>query len=280
MRKLLLLLTALALPAVAAERVISIGGDVTQIIYALDAQQDLVARDSTSQHPAQANKLPDVGYMRQLNAEGILALKPTLVLSSELAKPSLVLQQVAQAGVKVVDVTGKNSLDAIAEKIATIGKALHREEEANALIEKVNKQRAQIPQKPLPIKVLFIMAHGGMRTQVAGAQTGADGAIRSAGLINAMTAVPHYQQLSQEGVIAAAPDLIVVGEDGLRTLGGEEKVWSLPGLALTPAGQHRALLVVDEMALLSFGLDTPGAIIKLRHAAEAASPSYFKPQAR
>ncbi|XXN62623.1 heme/hemin ABC transporter substrate-binding protein [Enterobacter ludwigii] len=280
MRKLLLLLSALALPAVAAERVISIGGDVTQIIYALDAQQDLVARDSTSQHPAQANRLPDVGYMRQLNAEGILALKPTLVLSSELAKPSLVLQQVAQAGVKVVDVTGKNSLDAIPEKIATIGKALHREDEATALIEKVNKQRAQIPQKTLPIKVLFIMAHGGMRTQAAGAQTGADGAIRSAGLINAMAAVPHYQQLSQEGVVAAAPDLIVVGEDGLRTLGGEEKVWALPGLAMTPAGQHRALLVVDEMALLSFGLDTPGVLIKLRHAAEAASPSYFKPQAR
>ncbi|WP_217550816.1 ABC transporter substrate-binding protein, partial [Pantoea sp. GbtcB22] len=95
-------------------------------------------------------------------AEGIRALKPTLVLSSERAKPPLVLQQVAQAGVKVVDVTGKNSPDAIAEKIATIGKALHREEEANALSEKVNKQRAQIPQNPLPIKVLFIMAHGGM----------------------------------------------------------------------------------------------------------------------
>ncbi len=265
----LILCAALALPALAAERVISIGGDVTQIVYALDAQQDLIARDSTSRHPAQANKLPDVGYMRQLNAEGILALKPTLVLSSELAKPSLVLQQVEQSGVKVVDVTGKSSLDAIPEKIATIGKALHREDAANALIEQLNKQRAQIPQQPLPVKVLFIMAHGGMRTQAAGAQTGADSAIRSAGLMNAMAAVPHYQQLSQEGVVAAAPDLIVVGEDGLRTLGGEDKVWSLPGLALTPAGQHRALLVVDDMAFLSFGIDTPSSILKLRRTAEA-----------
>lgn len=267
-RLTLLLLTGMVLPAFAAERIISIGGDVTQIIDALNAQQNLVARDSTSQHPAQANNLPDVGYMRQLNAEGILALKPTLVLSSELAKPSLVLQQVAQAGVKVVYVTGKNSLEVIPDKIAAIGKALHREEEANTLIEKMNKQRAKIPQKPLPVKVLFIMAHGGMHTQAAGAQTGADSAIRSAGLINAMAAVPHYQQLSQEGVVAAAPDLIVVGEDGLRSTGGEDKIWSLPGLALTPAGQHRALLVIDEMALLSFGIDTPAAIVKLRNAAE------------
>ncbi|MDO6409489.1 heme/hemin ABC transporter substrate-binding protein [Pantoea phytobeneficialis] len=269
-RLTLLLLTALALPTLAAERVVSIGGDVTQIIYALDAQQDLVARDSTSQQPAQANKLPNIGYMRQLNAEGILALKPTLVLSSELAKPSLVLQQVAQAGVKVVEVTGKNSIEAIPEKIATIGKALHREDAANALTEQVQKQLAQLPSQPLPVKVLFIMAHNGMNTLAAGSQTGADGAIRSAGLVNAMAAVPHYQPLSQEGVVAAAPDLVVVGQDGLRTLGGEEKVWSLPGLALTPAGQHHALLVVDEMALLSFGLDTPDAIVKLRRAAEAA----------
>ncbi|ADU70548.1 hemin ABC transporter substrate-binding protein [Pantoea sp. At-9b] len=269
-RLTLLLLTALALPTLAAERVVSIGGDVTQIVYALDAQQDLVARDSTSQQPAQVNKLPNIGYMRQLNAEGILALKPTLVLSSELAKPSLVLQQVEQAGVKVVEVTGKNSLEAIPEKIATIGKALHREDAAKALTEKVQKQLAQLPGQPLSVKVLFIMAHSGMNTLAAGSQTGADGAIRSAGLVNAMGAVPHYQPLSPEGVVAAAPDLVVVGQDGLRTLGGEEKVWSLPGLALTPAGQHHALLVVDEMALLSFGLDTPDAIVKLRHAAEAA----------
>jgi len=83
----------LTFSALAAERVISIGGDVTQIIYALDAQQQLIARDSTSLHPAVVKKLPDVGYMRQLNAEGILALKPTLVLASELAKPALALNR-------------------------------------------------------------------------------------------------------------------------------------------------------------------------------------------
>jgi len=264
------LMLLLALPALAAERVISIGGDVTQIVYALGAQQTLVARDSTSQHPALAKRLPDIGYMRQLNAEGILALKPTLVLSSELAKPSLALQQVAQAGVKVVEVTGENSLQAIPKKIATIGKALHRDEEAQALAEQVNRTLAALPKRPLPVKVLFILSHSGMKSLAAGSDTAADGAIRSAGLINAMGAVPHYQPLSQEGVIAAAPDLVAIGEDGLKTLGDEEKVWQLPGLALTPAGQHKNLLVIDEMALLGFGLDTPGAIVKLRKAAEAA----------
>lgn len=264
------LMLLLALPSLAADRVITIGGDVTQIVYALGAQQALVARDSTSQHPALAKRLPDIGYMRQLNAEGILALKPTLVLSSELAKPSLALQQVAQAGVKVVSITGENSLEAIPKKIAAIGKALHRDEEAQALAQQVNRTLAALPKRPLPVKVLFIMTHSGMKSLAAGSDTAADGAIRSAGLINAMAAVPHYQPLSQEGIIAAAPDLVVIGNDGLKTLGDEDKVWQLPGLALTPAGQHKNLLVIDEMALLGFGLDTPGAIVKLRKAAEAA----------
>ncbi|MSE18987.1 ABC transporter substrate-binding protein, partial [Pantoea agglomerans] len=82
MKRAMLLWLLMTLPSLAAERVVSIGGDVTQIIYALDAQSQLVARDSTSLRPAQAARLPDVGYIRQLNAEGILALKPTLVIAS------------------------------------------------------------------------------------------------------------------------------------------------------------------------------------------------------
>lgn len=269
MKKLFPLLMLLALSAHAADRVVAIGGDVTQIVYALGAQQDLVARDSTSQHPPQAAKLPDIGYMRQLNAEGILALKPTLVLSSELAKPSLVLKQIAQAGVKVVEITGDDSLSAIPRKITAIGNALHREQEAKALVAQVDQTLAALPAQPLPVRVLFIMTHSGMSAMAAGSQTAADGAIRSAGLINAMANAPRYQTLSQEGVVAAAPDLVVIGDDGLKTLGSAGNVWRLPGLALTPAGQHKNLLVIDEMALLGFGLDTPAAITRLRQAAEA-----------
>ena len=266
---LALLTLPLAFSTAAAERIVSIGGDVTQIIYALDAQQDLVARDSTSLHPAVVKKLPDVGYMRQLNAEGILALKPTLVLASELARPALALQQVEKNGVKVVDVTGKTDISAISEKIETIAATLHREEAGQALQEKVRKQLASVPKTTLPVKVLFILAHQGMGTMAGGSGTSADAAIRAAGLQNAMASIQRYQPLSQEGVVASAPQLIVATRDGIRTLGGEENLWTLPGIALTPAGKNHQLLVVDDMALLGFGIDTPGAILKLRQAAEA-----------
>ncbi|SFN23204.1 iron complex transport system substrate-binding protein [Izhakiella capsodis] len=267
-----LLLLLLPFSAMSVERVVSIGGDVTQIVYALGAQQELVARDSTSLHPPSATKLPDVGYVRQLNAEGILAMQPTMVLSSALAKPSLALEQVARAGVKVVMVPGDPDLVTIDRKIAVIARALQKESQGAALIQRMNKALAQVPHQPLPIKVLFIMNNSGMNSMGAGTGTAADAVIRSAGLINAMGNVQHYQPLAQEGVVASAPQLVVIGKSTAQSFGGKDNVWKLPGLALTPAGKAQRLLVVDDMALLSFGLDTPDAIVRLRQAAERIKP--------
>lgn len=94
MRWLLLLIAFPLLSHAAVERLVTLGGDVTEIVYALHAEESLVARDSTSSWPPAAQKLPDVGYLRQLNAEGILALRPQLVLASAQAQPSLVLHKV------------------------------------------------------------------------------------------------------------------------------------------------------------------------------------------
>lgn len=272
MKAWLMVLLALPFSLLAQDRVVSIGGDITEIIYALGAQGTLVARDSTSLQPAVAQKLPNVGYMRQLNAEGILAMHPSLVIASELSKPSVALQQVEQAGVKVVTITGRAEISAIGEKIAKVGEVLNRREEAKALESKLTHQLATISEKPLPVKVLYILNHSGMKAMGAGSGTSADGAIRGAGLINAMGNVPRYQPMTQEGLVASAPQLVVIGADGLKAMGGEENLWALPGLALTPAGKNKNLFVVDEMALLGFGLETPGAIAKLRKAAEAIAP--------
>lgn len=271
MRPWLVALSALPLAfcTFASERIVSIGGDVTQIVYALDAQQELVARDTTSLHPEAAKQLPDVGYMRQLNPEGILALKPTLVLATELAKPALALEQVGKNGVKVIDVTGKTDVSAINEKIETIAAALHREQAGEALQAKVNAELAGVPKTPLPVKVLFILAHQGMGAMAAGSGTSADAAIKAAGLQNAMSSIQRYQPMSQEGVVASAPELIVVTVNGIQTLGGEENLWKLPGLALTPAAKDKHVLVLDDMAILGFGIDTPAAILKLRKTAES-----------
>ena len=264
-------LMTIALPVIAAasdQRVVAIGGDVTEIAFALGTGDQLVARDSTSLHPEAATKLPDVGYMRQLNAEGILAMRPTLVLASAQAKPSLALEQVASSHVKVVTIPANNSLEGIDEKIDAVAQAMGKTTQGEALRQQVHNKLASIPEKPLPVKVLFIMSHGGMTAMAAGQETAADAAIHAAGLQNAMQGFKRYQPMSQEGVIASQPQLVLITADGVKTLGGEDNVWKLPGLAQTPAGKGHQLLIVDDMALLGFGLQTPDAILALRKKAE------------
>lgn len=254
----------------AAEKLVSIGGDVTEIVYALGAGNEMVARDSTSLRPQAVLALPDVGYMRQLNTEGILSMHPSLVLSSELAEPSLVLKQLEQNGVKVVRVPGTPSADTVPDKIEVIAAALNRQAEGEKLIATYRSQISAIQYDALPVKMLFVMSHGGMSSMAAGQNTAADAMITSVGAKNAMQGFSRYRPLSQEGVIAGAPDILLLTADGVKTLGGMDQVWKLPGVAMTPAGKNKRVLVIDDMSLLGFGLQTPAVMAQLRQAAEQA----------
>jgi len=266
MKLVVLLLCFVTIPVTAAQRLVSIGGDVTEIIYALGSGDQLVGRDTTSQRPEASLKLPDIGYMRQLNSEGILALKPTLVLTNAQAQPSQVFQQIEKVGVKVVTVPATPQLSEIAVKVNTLAQALGKTVQAQPILQRLDQQLSALKQVPAggSHKALYIMANHGMQSLIAGKETAADIALRSAGLTNVMGQVPHYQQMSQEGVIAAAPEVIIIDQHALQQMGGASQLWKLPGLALTPAGKARRVVVIDQMALLGFGIDTPQAILKLR----------------
>lgn len=271
LKALLAASTLLAAPLLhAAEKLVTIGGDVTEIVYALGAGNELVARDSTSLRPKAVLALPDVGYMRQLNTEGILSMHPSMVLSSELAEPSLVLQQLSQNGVKVVRVPGTPSINTVPEKIEVIAAALNRQAEGEKLITTYRSQLSTIRHDALPVKMLFVMSHGGMSSMAAGQNTAADAMITSVGARNAMQGFSRYRPLSQEGVIASAPDILLLTADGVKTLGGLDQVWKLTGVAMTPAGKNKRVLVLDDMSLLGFGLQTPAVMAQLRQAAEQA----------
>ncbi|CFR00693.1 hemin-binding periplasmic protein [Yersinia frederiksenii] len=260
----------LPLNTLAAERIVTIGGDVTEIAYALGAGGEIVARDSTSLQPQAVQKLPDIGYMRMLNAEGILAMKPTMLLVSELAQPSLVLKQVADSGVNVVTIPGQTTTESVAAKINAVATALHQQEKGQELIKDYQQRLSAVSNTPLQVKVLFVMSHGGLTPMAAGQNTAADAMIRAAGGNNAMQGFSRYRPLSQEGVIASAPDLLLITRDGVRALGGNDGIWKLPGMALTPAGKNKRLLVIDDMALLGFGLETPQVLAQLRKGMEQA----------
>ncbi|QCJ69557.1 hemin ABC transporter substrate-binding protein [Providencia heimbachae] len=258
----------MSISAYSAQRIVTLGGDVTEIVYELGAEKQLVARDSTSLHPEQALSLPDVGYMRMLNAEGVLSMRPTLVLASELAKPSVALSQIEKSGVKIIKVTGKPALEAIPEKITTVANAVGKKEQGQALVKQFNQELAKVNTAPIDKKVLFIMSHGGVLPLAAGQKTAADSLIRATGAKNAMANFDSYRALSQEGLLSSQPDLIIFTEEGVKSLGGIDKVWKLPGMSMTPAGKNKALVVVDDVGMLSFSLGTPKVMQQLREALE------------
>ncbi|MBD2779725.1 heme/hemin ABC transporter substrate-binding protein [Xenorhabdus szentirmaii] len=265
---LLTFMLAISSNGFSAERIVSIGGDVSEIVFALGEGQRVVARDSTSLNPKEIRSLPDVGYMRMLNSEGILSMHPSLVLASELAQPSLALKQVEDSGVKVIKVTSEISLEAVPEKIMTVAKAVNQEKRGDALAAQYQQQLADINTSNIPINIIYVMSHGGITPMAAGQHTAADKIIHAIGAKNAMQGFQGYRPLSQEGVIASKPDLLLISTEGVKTLGGMEKIWQLPGLKFTPAGQKKQVVVVDEMGLLGFGLQTPAVMKQVREAAE------------
>lgn len=250
------------------ERIVSIGGDVTEIIYSLNAEHNLVGRDSTSSIPSQVKALPDIGYMRQLNTEGILALKPTRIIATQVAQPAIVLEQLKSAGVKIDQVPLQYSVESVVKKILTIGKLLDREQQAVALSQKFTNEMQAVANSPKDVKILFILTRSGMNQMVAGKDTVADTAIQLVGAKNAMGNASRFVPISQEGVIAANPDLVVVTQLGVESMGNLEKVWALPGLVHTNAGKNNRVVVVDDIAFLAFGLTIPQELQKIRHAVE------------
>ncbi|MGJ3349194.1 heme/hemin ABC transporter substrate-binding protein [Morganella morganii] len=268
----LILLFCLCPSALSAQGgIITLGGDVTEIVFALGAGDRVIARDTTSEHPPAVQQLPDVGYLRLLNAEGLLSLQPAMILASELAYPSAVLSQVSAAGIPVITVSAAAGLPSIAVKVRQIAEALALQSAAAALTDEINRKLDAVPQTPLAVNVLFLLSHTGTSPLAAGTDTAADMLIRSAGGQNAAASFRRYRPLSAEGMIAARPDLVVITRSGLASIGSTDMLWQLPGLAQTPAGEHQRVLVADDMGFLGFGLQTPETLYQLRKAMEAAA---------
>lgn len=267
-RLLFLVLVMLPTLVMSKERIISIGPDITEIIYQLGAGDELVGRDMRSVYPPQAANLADVGYMRTLNAEGLLSLYPDKIIASQLAAPSVVFEQIESMGIPVIFISGEPSINGMINRILQVAKAVEREAQGGELVKQMQATLAQIPSTKLPLNVMFIRSFNNNSILAAGKETLIDYVFQIAGVNNALADMNRYQTLSGEGLILAKPDLIVTTKTAMRHFQNEEDFWLLDNVINTPAGKNRQLLVMDDMALLSFGLQTPQAILFLRHYAE------------
>jgi len=268
---LLLLCLALAPPAQAGEavpqRIVSVGGSVTEILYALDLGGRVIATDTTSIYPAAAEELPKVGYMRALAAEPLVALKPDLILAEADAGPPAVLRQVKEAGLPLVLMPDDPTPEGVVAKVRAVAKASGKESEGEALaaalaarFEDLRQERAKMREQP---RVLFLLSHSG-GTMAAGDDTSAASIVALAGGRNALAgAFSGYKPLSPEAAVTAAPDVVLLTNQGLEAIGGRPGLAADPALGLTSAVQEERIVAMDALLLLGFGPRTPEAAAAL-----------------
>ncbi len=236
-----------------ADRLVSIDGSLTEIIYALGAEADLVGVDTTSTYPAAATELPDVGYMRALSAEGILSLAPDRVITTADAGPADALSQLQAAGIEIDILDNTPSLAGLISKIQSTATVLGRRKAGDDLAAQVEAdvEQAQtaIAEQLGPLNVMFVMDGGSRGFQVAGRDTLANGVLDVAGFTNVFADIQGYKPLTPEAAINANPDVILV----FHSQKSLDELAANPALSLTLAVQNGQLYNVDDLDLLSFG---------------------------
>lgn len=246
-----------------SSRIVSIGGAVTEILYALGLGDRIVGVDTTSLFPPNAlSEKPNVGYMRQLSPEGVLGLNPRLILAIQGSGPKEALDVLKAAGVPYLSVPESYSEIGIIEKIKRIARAVDADARGACLAAAVASDLAEL--KKLrdgigrPVRVMFVMSLLNGRAMVAGHNTAANEIIKLAGGVNAVEGFDGYKPVSDEAIVAAKPDVILSMQRGKDSL-DPEALFATPSFALTPAAARKSFVSMDGLYLLGFGPRTAAA---------------------
>ena len=253
------------------QRWVSAGGALSEWVTALGGEAKLVGVDTTTQHPASLKALPSIGYQRQLSAEGILSLRPQILVGTEEMGPPPVLAQILSDGVQVDMFSAQPDLPTLKGNLAHLGKLLGSEDQANALFAVYEQALAQ--QKNWVAKaqatqkapgVLLLLGHAGGKPLIAGKDTAADWMLQQAGGRNLATHV-GYKPFSVESLAGLSPEVLVFAD---RALTGDAARAALfkenPILASTPAAKSRRVFELDPTLLVGgLGPRLPQSLEKL-----------------
>ena len=248
-----------AAPGTTTERVVTVDGAATEIIYALDAQSVLVGVDTTSTYPAEAQSLPSVGYRRTLTAEGVLSLRPQRLIATTEAGPERTLVYLRQAGVDVQILPAMNKPEDLLQRVHQVAKLVQAEAPATQLEHRLKHDLAQVEarrQGMAPRRVLFLLAAGARGVMVAGKGTQAQQLLDWLGLENVAASTPGYKPLNREAALMLKPEAIIIAE----TAPGVFKDADWPGLTDASASSQGRVLKADSMYLLGYGPRLPQAM--------------------
>lgn len=240
-----------------AQRIVAIGGSVTEIIYALGEEKRLIARDTTSNFPPQANRLPDVGYMRALSSEGVLSVNPDLIVAISGSGPKETVDVLKQATVGYVEIEDKFDAQGVVSKIEAVGVALGVSDKAKILADKaaddliaaetMAKASGKSP------RAVFILSMQGGKVMAAGADTAANGILKMAGATNVFSDFTGYKQVADEAMLKAEPEVIVMMDRNGDHAADNSEFLAIPALAGSLAVHNGNIIRMDGNYMLGFG---------------------------
>ncbi len=243
-------------------RIVSLTGDITEIIFELGLGGSVVAVDITTTYPPEANELKrsgnSVGFGQALVAESVLRYEPTLVLGDESIQPTETIEQLRNAGISVIILKYHTTLPGVEEKIRQVAEILGVVEAGQELSERVMSEVAaaqdRATQAQVRPRVAYLYTRGPSVLLIFGTGIPTQAMIEGAGAIDVGAALGNGAiPLTPEALVSAAPDVIVLPESGIEALGGIDAILEIPGIAETPAGQNRAFLAYDEAYFFNLG---------------------------
>lgn len=236
-------------------RVITVGAPATEIVFALGAGNDVIATDTTSTRPDPVSSLPKVGYMRQLASEGIVSLKPDLVVAVEKAGPDPVLQELADLGIKIVKLPSLDQMGNLPDAITIAADSLGRQDQATLLNAQIKSDIASLAnlatEKHPSIVFLMVVGHG--KPLAAGNKTTAAEIIDLIGGRNTMADFDGFKPVSSEIIAADTSDYVLITQSTIDQLGGIEGLKNHPVLGLNKAVANGHVLTVSSSTILGFG---------------------------
>jgi iron complex transport system substrate-binding protein len=241
-------------------RIVTLSGDFSEIVWELGLGDNLVGVDLSSVYPREEMRLkPKIGVEFRILAEPILVLEPSVVIGDIDASPPEVIEQVRSAGVPVVILPRFAGIDAPAAKIQAVAEVLGVAAAGEALATRVQGEidaalALVSPTGPRPrVAVVYVATEDTIL--MLGSNTVFDGILEALGVedVGPAAGVDGFVPLTAEAMVAAAPEVIITAGRGFDGLGGMDGFLALPGIAQTPAGQNRRVLVYEDLYLLGLG---------------------------
>ncbi len=248
-------------------RIVSVSKQINEFIYAIGAQQDLVAVDLTSIYPPEIRSLPTVGYHRALSAEGIISMKPTVFLTDGNVGPDEVLEQLRQVDIPITVMHPGSTVDSAQALLVQLGEFFKRQQAADSVLTEWKAGMEQLwadtagwkeTKRPRVLMIHFGQIVNNYLAITRGST--ADRILHWAGGENALDSIGGMSRVTPELIAAARPDIIIATDVGFDRFGSAEKFAALPGVSLTPAGRNLRIYRLDEQKIMYFGPRTPAAV--------------------